>query len=1163
MARLLTILAFVLALGLSAALAVPPLLDWSSLKPAFTREASARLGVPVGVTGPMSVQVLPVPVVSAQAVRADLASGEVLTVKTVSAELDWASVLGGAMRVVSLTVDSPRVTAGAGGIAPDPWIETLLTMTPDLERIRVADGVILSQEGAPVLRRIRLDWRHDERGGRFTVQAKVQNAPLRASGSVRNGASANNSPAPKAVRLSVTAPDHGISLRFTGATAGRQVWPLAGDWTIAGDSVEALGGFLAATLGTDAPETWPPVLARLAEDPLKVTAKGRATPGLLQLSQLQATLAGQQVTGEGRLAWDGPAPVADLDLNAQTVAVEQLADPALVTPSLDGAWLDRWHDALIPRAVPGLPAAFDLTARVRIATLLWDEAVIQNVQAGVRLRHGLAGLAEAGATFPGGARVRLSGLPERASGAPVWRGQASLSAPHPRAVLETLGVAVERTAPGSFGALDAAAQVLAAGDRLSFTALDAQLGTAALSGGVDVVRALGTAVPGAGSGAGPSDRDVTVRLRMTGFDAETLTTLMAPDGVFMPVRPLLARSPVTWLDTWPERLRLGLDLSGEDLTLAGKPVEDLSLAGSFSRETAILDRFDLRFADGAVITAAGAVPQVSGQTPRPGGRLSAALTAPSVRVLTGAADGPDGPVTLDLTADAAPDGLAATVGGVAGPATLDGAIALVYPGRETPARVLPQGTAILRVDTSDGQDLAALLGFAVPPEAQPPVTRPGRLRAAVALEDAVGDVDFMVETPAVTGSLTADLVRAETLWRYDGQVMLRALSGAPLGLPEGTVADGLALRAQIEGEGRRASLSNIEGRAGTAVLEGGLTVDWPALDPEAGPMPAPLPRLTGTLDLRDVIWPMLTRQDTTGADGEPLPPWSTAPLPVSWLSQGEMDVAVSLSSLSVGLLAVNDVRFAARLDTQGLRLEDVTGRLAGGRLSGSVVAVPVPGGLEVALDAGLAGARPYEPVPDVDDTLAARLVLQGDVTAQVTAQGRSVFDLISGANGTVTADFEDVAVAPLDLEALATDWPGLDSLSVFEAKLNAVSANGLTRIGAVRGTLPVTGGVVTLDGLSGEVAAGPVAVDGRINLAAFIVDLETALPVAADAEPLRLRVQGPLDDPERVLDAADLRYDLALRIKRTRPGRISEEDLPAELRELLDLLDEDGTADQP
>ncbi|HMB48083.1 MAG TPA: AsmA family protein, partial [Afifellaceae bacterium] len=167
---------------LSTALVAPYLIDWTSYRETFEREAGAYLGKPVKVAGKANVRLLPTPTLNFTDVRVGDADRPDLTIENIKAELELPALLKGDLRVIQMRVDRPTLRldlailaqpegelAGEGddGLDPD---------TVSLDSMEINSGQVLL-----------FDSRTGQQWTAMNVNAQVEARSLTGPGKIEGG----------------------------------------------------------------------------------------------------------------------------------------------------------------------------------------------------------------------------------------------------------------------------------------------------------------------------------------------------------------------------------------------------------------------------------------------------------------------------------------------------------------------------------------------------------------------------------------------------------------------------------------------------------------------------------------------------------------------------------------------------------------------------------------------------------------------------------------------------------------------------------------------------------------------------------------------------------------------------------------------------------------
>ena len=428
------LLAAALALTLLAAWLVPPLLDWDAYRGTVAAIASAGLGRPVRIDGPIRLSLLP---------RAELHAGNVVLAST-----------------------------GDGASA------TVAEM-----RLRVALGPLIAGRVEPlelVLHRpaMRLPWplaAFTLRGAPAGLHARVESGTLTIGALAITGIDGDLAVDPAAGTLSATglATAMGRSWRMTGrlgrtgadgsATIAVSLdgqGPMVDTGAALSGRIDADGGLAGRVSGRG-----PDLSLLLAAPPLPWRAEGQVTAGsgLMVADDLEITVGGVPARG--------------------AVALRLLPrlrlDAALATSRLD---LDAWLPALLHGGRTALPTGIDLSADA--ASL--SGGALRRLRAGLELADGGVALREADAVLPGDAALHLTGM----LSAGQFTGQAQLTAP---ALPRTLAwvrphapALVDALPPGALRTAHLSATVRADAGRLALGGIQGDLDGAAVAGDLAV-----------------------------------------------------------------------------------------------------------------------------------------------------------------------------------------------------------------------------------------------------------------------------------------------------------------------------------------------------------------------------------------------------------------------------------------------------------------------------------------------------------------------------------------------------------------------------------------------------------------------------------------------------------------------------------------------------
>ncbi len=279
--------------------------------------------------------------------------------------------------------------------------------------------------------------------------------------------------------------------------------------------------------------------------------------------------------------------------------------------------------------------------------------------------------------------------------------------------------------------------------------------------------------------------------------------------------------------------------------------------------------------------------------------------------------------------------------------------------------------------------------------------------------------------------------------------------------------------------------------------------------------------------------------------------WSTASFELGWMEDASADLEVAIGALSVGRIPFKNVGFRMTATPDVIFIDQAHGTMGDGLLTGSATITRDDAALLVVAD--VAG----EGIPATDLFGAVGLPATAGaltVASHLEARGRSPFDLVAGLDGRLDVGMNEGALGTVNLSRLEAALPTVRTrLSLREAARQAV-ASGETKLVRLAGTVPLSRGVLSLDGLEGIAETGGFALDGSLDLRSQIVDVEATFQIS-DADfgpsPVIVAFRGVGGELSTSIDISALQDTLGPRLADTPQGLLSEEDLPQDLRELL------------
>ncbi|GLS56138.1 hypothetical protein GCM10007886_43230 [Methylobacterium gregans] len=1079
MRDLLTALAGAVILVLVAALAAPPLIDWTAHRALVDRAIGRSLGLPARSEGRLDVRLLPSPRLRLDRLRiggADEAPG--LDARFVKAEIALTPLLGGEIRFTETRVGRAEVrlpvTGGEALLLPPGLGEAGPGRDLAIEDLQIQQFLLTTT--VPATGRTDQLYAEDLRlqapalAGPWRVEGTSAGVPFRlasgevgADGSLPVKLSGGGDTRPRFeadARLSLV-PAPGRSA----GSGGRQALAVQAEGSarlVVGPPTQAAGDYLPFTLGgrfraQGSQVRFETVTAEIdpAGRPLRLSGSGR-----LDLRQWRAGLS---------------LEARRLDLDAFLLSG---AGRALIARGL-------------PKKAPGLPVLLDLDLAVESLALgleEWSDLAL----VGTLDRAGGLVLRSFRATAPGAAALTASGTLEVAP-APHFNGPVTLSAPRSEGFgryLGKLGLDGPAVAVLDGRPVAASATVSAAAATLSLSNLDLTLGTARLTG-------LARYTAPEGPARGRFEAQIAAR----GLDIAALPPL---GGTVAELRGH----------------DLGLTLEARDVRYGqtGSGAGTIAARIASDGPSLVVDTLEIRDLAGANATLAGRIgPDGAGKV---SGRLTAPVAAPLIalldRVWTGEtrlipaflrAGALDLAVALEREAGSS-DALRASARGSVAGSNLDlsltsraGRIDRAEIGLVTPRA----GSWFERPDIAGLQQPASLRILATRQHDSAYAQATGEdARLALTLDGTVAGLKLATVRP----------LRLDPEGRPD-EGELRA-AGADLG-PFLTLAGAAALAPGPWPAELTLALARADNAAGLrASLRGqiaGASLSADLRRADDGPV-------TGSVSLARLSLPQLAAALPVPDRAVPAPPLDLD------LRAGALDLGLGLSLTGAGLkLAYAD---------GDLGLRDLGGRLAEGRLTGTASLARRAGGLAVSGEGTL---------EDASLQALARGPLSGRLSAKLRfgTSGADAAALAANLAGSGTLTLTDLSVPDADPAALGralgraleADDP------LREGRLPQIVGEELGRAaaqarGSVSAPATIIGGIVRAGPLDLDLGparwSGSLAYDlgaGRLDARGTLAGGAPPRGWSAGTPVAGFGLAGPLGAPERSLDTGPLATGLA------------------------------------
>ncbi|MFN3546329.1 MAG: AsmA family protein [Mesorhizobium sp.] len=480
---------------------------------------------------------------------------------------------------------------------------------------------------------------------------------------------------------------------------------------------------------------------------------------------------------------------------------------------------------------------------------------------------------------------------------------------------------------------------------------------------------------------------------------------------------------------------IDFELDAGPVRLADVTAETVDVAMRLRADELEVDRLSITGLAGANISATASVAGIGGA---PSGKLDASVLAADLGPLVGllADRFPDHPLSQGLArrAEAFPE--------MTRDARLDVVASVVRKNDDADISLTAQGetggnifslraradgydgdlaNAKLDVDMSvEAVDSAQLLSLYGLPASDLGLTSEGSTSVSLKGVPAEGaDLGFSLTSPSASVAFDGQLRQARqadgAVYRTEGSARLSASDLEPWLMSTGMVLPGMGiglpveLTAQATYQMESLRFSGFEGTIAEMPVSGDLAATWP----EGRPHLEGALKLAG-IDLLNaaaiVLGEDALQGEGEGEDGG----WPSAPFVETLRLPFTAQIDIAVDALDAGFQPLaDDVSFSAKLDREGLRVSNLTGRMLGGT-------VKALGELTNNAGTGLLSAQVSLSDAQAAEVLGAQAVEgQADISATVTASGKSVEGLVASLAGSGTARFHDLVIPGVNPDALS------------------------------------------------------------------------------------------------------------------------------------------------
>ncbi|MBV9631652.1 MAG: AsmA family protein [Xanthobacteraceae bacterium] len=1113
-------LGITLILALVTALVGPAFVDWGRFRTNFEAQASRLAGQSVRISGPISVRLLPIPMVRLQGIDVGPpAAKATMSAREINAQLSLPSLMRGQVRAAVLRVDAPRFALqrdAQGRVAGPPLVASDVT----IDHIVVHEGRIRVTDAASAAGSVVDHWSFDGdvrapngpiRGeGAFVVEDQTYNYRIQTSRGSDGGIK---------LRLGVDPADRPLSIESEGTLSFEDGAP-----HYDGSLKLARPAGLALSSGQT-----------VASDPWQVSSKLKIDTSAALFDQVDFQYGPDEravhLTGTADLQFGGGARINAV-LTARQIDLDRalvMTDPAARRPAATVRGLLE--------TLGGVRLPLPLTVGIGIDAVTLGGGMVQSVRADLSADAKAVSIDTLEFRAPGYAQVRLSGRLDAAQ----WEfaGPIALDAPDPKTLLAWLDGIELPNLP--IGALALRADVALSRARLALDQVKATYDRKDYAG--RIAYRFTTA-------RDPARLDVGITASQFDADAAIALARLFSAGA--------ASTGATF--EWPGEIGIAADLGR--VTLAGVGAKDASARLEFDRSGLRIESLTIADFGGAALTAAG---RIDTPTKPSGGTLNLDLNVERIDGLVAAAR---------LVSPEAADWLRANAAGAL-PAKLDAGITIdptPSGGTKSLGKVKLMGTARGIAIAVTGQGLGDLTD---PRHAELHLegdfqSDDGALLTALgfdglARENRAGSLIWTVDGPvagdmAVNAKLSGPGLEA----RADGKVRLADVGLQGNGTAMLSLADVPALRreapfpltarARLAVDGREIGFAELDGKAGPSSVRGqgklvlgdplrvdaNLTadqVDVPAMIASVIGIP---PQGSATAD-----WPR-----------QPFQPWSkVAGRIVLRAPQALLTPSLSATAVRGNLtLAPGDIAF-----------EGLSGSIAGGTLSADLRFHGAQGALAVHSRISLANANlPALLDGGASPPLAGRI--SGKLEMDGTASNPSA--LIASLSGSGSVSVENLQIAGIDQKAIEIASRAFErGTAVTPARISdtvgRMMEQGSLGLPWVTAPLTVAAGRIRLGKLVTPSQNNELAASGSFDLMDSMLDARLTLSTTSDTgqrPEVSVVLKGPVGAVRRTLDVAALTNYLTLRSADRETKQIEAAQRAAKQ---LEKLNPSGAGQQP
>jgi large subunit ribosomal protein L24 len=1113
-------------LALLAALVGPIFVDWGQYRDVIEAEAGRIIGAPVRVAGPIDVRLLPTPSLSLGEVNLAPAgngggAAQNLAARSLAMDFGLGTLIRGEFRANQVTIDGLDLTIGLDRFGN---IETAanLGFDPDrlaIDRLTIEGGHITLTDAAS--------------GGRLAVddvnlKGEVRSliGPFKAEGTFaaegehfgyRLSGSRRGEDGGMRLRLALDSTERALAFESDGT-----LWVEAGSPRYEGTAT------LTRVVGTALPSGEVAI-----NDPWKIASKVKVTAANARLDQLDLQygpdVRSVHLTGSATMDF-GRAPRVATALTARQIDLDRMLGAA-APKRLPFEAVKSMAERLAALMPPQLPIRIGLG----VDSLTVGGATLNAVRSDIASASGGWNIDTLDLRAPGTTLMHVAGTLGAADGKVEFKGPVKVDSSDPAVFFAWIE---GRSAAGraALGPMRAGGTITLGSERVAVDELAAEIDRKPLEGRLS----YRFATP-----AMPARLDAT----LSAADLDLDRTLSVGSALF-----------ASTSFTPPGEMALALDIGRA--TYAGVEARKAQAVLVFDRSGLKIERASIVDLGGASIEASGGIGPLPFPPPQAGeaergpsrGSIAISLAAPRLDGVTAVAEkflpqaadplrkygARVAPLRVNAKLDVAPQpGKAAQAqstvklkldGKVAG--TGAGGIDLNLEASAVGDMADPAAATLKldgRLDAIEARALAALIGLDALANAD---TRPARVTFSV---NGAAGRGFQVDGKfSGNNSVAASAVGTlDSTGRSMLEATLRAVD-SQLPRRDSSVPLPVDVRTRLALFGSTVDIEDVYGKVAGVPLRGRLTLglDQPMKidgriavqqEVDAGEVIA---LLTGT--------PRAAAAAAGAAAARAQPAeWPAEPFaqPVIPALNGRVEFRIVTARWPAGLLA-RDFAGAVRFEPSGFSLDDVTGTLAGGRLSFDAQVRRESMGIALHSHVKLVNAD----VPALfAGALRAPAAGRISLDTEVQGQGLSPASLVGALTGTGTLTAERLELAGLDPTAVDAVIRAMDNdrgLGANPGRIAEIASAGLD-VGRLR-VPSVTAPIVIADGRAQVVAsasaqnteiAGPVSLglnDGQIDARLTMTGPARKNAAGSERPAMAVAIRGPLGTARRSVDIAPI-----------------------------------------